>query len=169
LQYALKIEPAQAAKDAVITVTSSNVYGLEIVSIGEANAEGVRMITLKGTLPTECSIDIGVEGTTVKKQVAVSVTQVRDGSVGNQGSGNQGEGSGTQEGNSGNQGEGFGTADDPAAENTGDGTGSKENKFPILPIAVGGGVVLLAVILTVVILLGKKKKNGTGGKDAGTP
>ena len=169
LQYALKIEPAQAAKDAVITVTSSNVYGLEIVSIGEANAEGVRMITLKGTLPTECSIDIGVEGTTVKKQVAVSVTQVRDGSVGNQGSGNQGEGSGTQGENSGNQDEGFGTADDPSGGNTGDGTGSGGKKLPIVPIAVGGGVVLLAVVLIVGILLGKKKKNGTGGKDAGTP
>ena len=168
LQYALKIEPAQAAKDAAIAVTSSNVYGLEIVSIGEANAEGVRMITLKGTLPTECTIDIGVEGTTVKKQVAVSVIQERDGSAGNQGSGNQGEGSGNQGGGSGNQGEGTST-DDPSGGNTGDDTGSEGSKLPIIPIAVGGGVVLLVVVLVVVILLGKKKKNGTGGKDAGTP
>ncbi len=170
LQYALKIEPAQAAKDAVITVTSSNEYGLEIVSIGEANAEGVCLITLKGTLPTECSIDIAVEGTTIKKQVAVSVVQERDGSSGGQseGSGAGTSGDATGEG-SGAQGEGAGTSGNPSTGDSGEGTGKEDKKLPIIPIAVGGGVVLLAGILTAVLLLRKKKKNGTDGNDVGTP
>ncbi len=153
MQYALQILPAEAAADAVITVKSSDVYGLEIVSISEADAQGVRMITLKGALPTECTLEIEVAGTTVKKQVQVNVQQVRDGA-------GTGTGSSSGTGNGGASGDGSGAGasaqgNGEAADTSGDADGKT---FPIVPIAIGGGVILLAGILAAVLILKKKKK-----------
>ncbi len=158
MQYALQILPAEAAADAVITVKSSDVYGLEIVSISEADAQGVRVITLKGALPTECTLEIEVAGTTVKKQVQVSVQQVRDGA-------GTGTGSSSGTGNGGASGDGSGAGASGSGE-VADTSGDADGKsFPIVPVAIGGGVVVLAGILAAVLVLRKKKGSKADKKE----
>ena len=160
MQYALQILPAEAAADAVINVKSSDMYGVEIVSISEADAQGVRVITLKGALPTECTLEIEVAGTTVKKQVQVEVQQVRDGA----GTGT-GSSSGTGNGGASGDGSGIDTSGDGSSE-VADTSGDADGKsFPIVPIAIGGGVVVLAGILAVVLVLRKKKGSKADKKE----
>ena len=160
MQYALQILPAEAAADAVIHVKASDMYGVEIVSISEADAQGVRVITLKGALPTECTLEIEVAGTTVKKQVQVEVQQVRDGA----GTGT-GSSSGTGNGGASGDGSGIGTSGDGSSE-VADTSGDADGKsFPIVPIAIGGGVVVLAGILAAVLVLRKKKGSKADKKE----
>ena len=147
MQYALQILPAEAAADAVIRVKSSDIYGVEIVSVSEADDKGVRLINLRGALPTECTLEIEVAGTTVKKQVQVKVQQVRSGS--SQSSGGDTVPTETPSG----VGEGQ-PMETPTEEDT---------KFPVFPVVIGGSIVLLAGILAVVLIL-KKRKNGGSKK-----
>ncbi len=72
-QYELKVTPAEAAATDRLQIVRSRGYGVEIVDMAKADANGTRVLTLKAVLPMETHIEFRVDGTEVTKSLVVKV------------------------------------------------------------------------------------------------
>jgi len=107
-QYALKILPAEASGNA-ISYEVSNTNTLEVISISDADAEGTRIVTVNGILPTKAYIDFYAEGSVASKKIEVKVSTQEMLDLENQGTGDgEDENQGTGDGEDENQGTGDG-------------------------------------------------------------